>query len=367
MTREIDLRHMGRALELARQGLGHTSPNPAVGAVVVRNGDQVGEGFHERAGAPHAEVVALRAAGARALGATLYVTLEPCVHHGKTPPCTEAILGAGVQRVVVAVRDPNPLVDGRGITRLREAGLDVEVGVEEAEAALVNRAFFRFITTGRPHVTLKVAMTLDGKIAARDGHSRWITGEAARAEVHRMRSRSDAILVGIGTLLTDDPGLTVRLDRPCPREPFRVVVDSRLRTPPNARVIRAGRAERVIVACLDSALPERARRLEERGVQVLRLPAWDGRVDLASLMAALGERQIVSVLAEGGSQLNASLIEQGCVDHVACFVAALLLGGESAPGAIGGPGRLLKEAVRLRDARCTRIGEDFLFEGDVEA
>lgn len=367
MTPEPDRRHMRRALDLARQGLGLTSPNPAVGAVVVRDGEVVGEGFHERAGAPHAEVVALGVAGPRAAGATLYVTLEPCIHHGKTPPCSEAILQAGIRRVVVAIRDPNPLVDGHGIERLHEAGLEVEIGVEAAAAALLNRAFFKFITTGRPHVTLKIAMTLDGKIAARDGSSRWITGEAARAEVHRMRSQVDAILVGIGTLLADDPSLTVRLGRAWPREPLRVVVDSHLRTPPNAGVIRAGRPERVLIACRESPPAERLEPLEAQGVEVLRLPASEGRVDLNALMSALAERQIVSVLAEGGSELNAGLLDHGCVDHLACFMAPLLLGGQGAPSALGGPGRLLKEAFRLRNVTCDRIGEDFLFEGDIEA
>jgi len=365
MSLETDSRYMKLALELAQQGLGLTSPNPAVGALVVQEGEVVGEGFHQRAGEPHAEVLALRAAGPRAAGATLYVTLEPCVHHGKTPPCTGMILQAGIRRVVVAVPDPNPIVNGRGIERLREGGLEVTVGVEAAAASRLNRAFFKYITTGWPYVTLKVAMTLDGKIAARDGSSRWITGEAARERVHRMRSQADAIVVGIGTLLKDDPSLTVRLDPPWAREPFRVVVDSHLRTPPDAQVIRAGRPDRVIVACLEPR-PERARPLEAQGVQILGLPGCDGRVDLASLMSALGERQIVSVLAEGGSELNAALFSEGLVDHVAWFVAPLLLGGQSAPGAIGGQGRLLKEAFHLRDITFTQIADDVLIEGDVE-
>ncbi len=366
MSWEADPCHMRRALELARRGLGLTSPNPVVGAVVVHGGEIVGEGFHQRAGEPHAEVLALTAAGACSEGGTLYVSLEPCVHHGKTPPCVEAILRAGIRRVVVAVADPNPLVNGRGVQRLREAGVDVAMGVEEETATWLNQAFFKYTTIGLPFVTLKVAMTLDGKIAARDGSSRWITGEAARDAVHRMRSQADAILVGIGTLLIDDPRLTVRLDHPWPREPFRVVVDSRLRTPPDARIIRAGRPDRVIVACLEGASPERARTLEARGVQLLSLPASNGRVDVKSLMTALGERQIVSVLAEGGSELNGSLFEAGLVDRVACFIAPLLIGGQSALGAIGGEGRLLKEALHLRNITHTRVGDDLLIEGDVE-
>ena len=366
MSTDADRRHMKMALELAGQGLGLTSPNPTVGAVVVQGDEIVGEGFHRRAGEPHAEIVALRAAGPRAEGGTLYVTLEPCVHHGKTPPCTDAILPAGIRRVVVAVQDPNPVVNGRGLDRLRKAGLQVTVGVEEEVASRLNRAFFKYVTSGRPYATLKVAMTLDGKIAARDGSSRWITGEAARERVHRMRSHADAILVGIGTLLKDDPSLTVRLDPPWPREPFRVVVDSHLRIPPDAQVIRAGRPDRVIVACLEPP-PERARPLQAQGVQILSLPPADGRVDLASLMTALGERQIVSVLAEGGAELNATLLAEGLVDRVAWFMAPLLLGGQNAPGPLGGEGRLLKEALHLRNVTCAQIGDDFLLEGDVES
>ena len=366
MNREGDARYMRRAVELAGRGLGLTSPNPVVGAVAVRGGEIVGEGFHQRAGEAHAEVSALAAAGPRAEGATLYVTLEPCVHHGKTPPCVDGILQAGVGRVVVAVQDPNPLVNGRGLERLRDAGVDVTVGVEQEAATRLNRPFFKYITTGRPFVTLKVAMTLDGKIADREGSSRWITGEAARGLVHRMRSQADAILVGIGTVLKDDPGLTVRLERPWPREPFRVVVDSRLRTPPDARLIRAGRPDRVIVACVDLAPPERAKRLDAQGIQLLSLPGSDGRVDLAGLMAALGARQIVSVLAEGGSEIGAALLEQGLVDRVAWFVAPCLLGGQAAPGPVGGAGRRLKEALHLRNVTWTPVGDDLLVEGDVD-
>ncbi|MGH7265650.1 MAG: bifunctional diaminohydroxyphosphoribosylaminopyrimidine deaminase/5-amino-6-(5-phosphoribosylamino)uracil reductase RibD, partial [Candidatus Rokuibacteriota bacterium] len=243
-----DREWMARALALAARGSGLTSPNPAVGAVIVRDGTVVGEGWHSMAGALHAEAEALAAAGARARGATCYVTLEPCAHHGRTPPCVEALIASGVARVVAACRDPHPLVDGRGLARLGAAGVDVAVGVGEPEARALNRAFFVAVAAGRPHVTLKSAMTLDGKIAAWDGESRWITGKAARREAHRLRFAADAVLVGIGTVLRDDPELTVRVPDAPPKEPFRVVADSRLRIPPDARLLRAGDPGRAVVA-----------------------------------------------------------------------------------------------------------------------
>lgn len=357
---------MARALALAGQGRGLTSPNPMVGALIVRDGLPVGEGVHRRAGSPHAEVEALKAVGPRAEGACLYVNLEPCVHRGRTPPCVDAILAAGIRRVVVGCLDPNPLVNGRGVERLREAGVEVTVGVREDEARALNRAFFKFIATDRPFVTLKAALTLDGKIAAWDGNSRWITGEEARTEVHRMRAGADAILVGIETVLRDDPELTVRLPDVGPREPLRVVADSRLRTPPDARVLRAGTPGRTVIACVAGAPAEAARALRARGVEVLDCPARDGRVDLDALLAELARRGVVSLLAEGGGELNASLLEAGLVDRVAFFVAPAVLGGRGAPGPVGGSGRGLKEALRLGPLEVRRVGPDLLIEADLE-
>lgn len=357
---------MGRTLALAAQGRGLTSPNPMVGALVVSDGAAVGEGVHRRAGEPHAEVEALRAAGPEARGASLYVNLEPCVHRGRTPPCVDALLEAGIRRVVVGCLDPNPVVNGRGVEALRQAGVEVTVGVREEEARVLNRAFFKFIATGRPLVTLKTAMTLDGKIAAWDGASRWITGEAARAEGHRMRAGADAILVGVGTVLRDDPELTVRLPELGPREPLRVVVDSRLRTPPEARLLKVGAPARTLIACVAGAPAEAARALSARGVEVLGCPARDGRVDLDALLADLARRGVVSLLAEGGGELHASLLEAGLVDRVAIFVAPLLLGGRHAPGPVGGSGRGLKEALRLGALEVRRIGRDLLIEADLE-
>lgn len=356
---------MMRALALAGRARGLTSPNPLVGALVVKDGVVVGEGFHAQAGAPHAERVALIAAGAGARGATLYVTLEPCVHHGRTPPCVPALLESGLRRVVVAVLDPNPRVNGAGVAALRQAGLDVAVGCLEEDARRLNRPFFTWVTEQRPFVTLKVAMSLDGKIAGWNRSSRWITGEEARWEAHRLRSQSDAVAVGIATVLADDPELTVRLDPPWQREPYRVVVDSQGRTPPSARVLSAGSPERTLIAITESAPSERVRALEARGATVLRLASRDGRVDLAALMAELARREVTALLLEGGGELNAGFLEAGLVDRVAVFVAPLLLGGQTAPTPVGGPGRGLKEAFRLTTMTVKSVGTDLLIEGDV--
>jgi len=358
---------MRRALALAERGRGLTSPNPMVGAVVVREGRIVGEGYHEAAGRPHAEVVALEAAGAAARGATLYVTLEPCVHHGRTPPCAPRVIAAGIARVVVAMEDPNPLVRGRGVAALEAAGIPVTVGVLGAEAARQNRAFVTAMREGRPWVLLKAAMTLDGKIADAHGASQWITGETARAHAHRLRSEADAIVVGVETVLRDDPKLTVRLARPWPREPYRVVLDSRARTPLSARVLAAGTPGRTLVAVTDAAPAARVAALEATGAVVLRCGAREGRVDVADLLARLHALEVRAVLVEGGGEVHASFVEAGLVDRVAFFVALKLLGGRQAPTAIGGVGLELKRALRLEGLAITPLGEDLLLEADVRA
>ncbi len=361
-----DLAFMRRAIELASRAQGLTSPNPMVGAVTVRDGMVIGEGYHREAGAPHAEVEALKAAGEGARGATLFVTLEPCIHQGRTGPCVPVVLAAGVRRVVVATADPNPKVNGRGLTTLRAAGVEVTVGILEADARELNRAFFTYMMERRPVVTLKAACSLDGKIAAWDMTSRWITGEPARQEAHRLRSRMDAIVVGIGTVLADDPLLTVRLPEPWPREPFRVVVDSRARTPVTARVLTAGRPERTLIAVIESAPRDRIGKLEATGAAVLLLPSRDGRVDLPSLLRALADREVMALLLEGGAELNAAFLEAGLVDRVALFTAPLLLGGARAPSLVGGRGRSLKEAFRLSQMTVRQVADDFLIEGDIE-
>ncbi len=358
---------MRRALALAERGRGLTSPNPMVGAVLVRDGQVVGEGFHAEAGGPHAEIMALAAAGERARGATLYVTLEPCNHHGRTPPCTRAIRNAGVARVVAGAVDPNPHVTGGGAGVLRAAGLEVTVGARGDEVRAQSRAFFTAMRRGRPHVTLKSAMTLDGKIAAQDGTSRWITGAEARAEAHRLRSESDAVVVGIGTALADNPALDVRLEAPWPREPWRVVVDSQARLPARARVIGAGRPERAIVAVTDTAPPERVAALEAAGATVMACKSAQGRVDLADLAARLFALDVIAMLVEGGAELNAGFLEAGLVDRVAIFLAPKLLGGATAPTPVGGPGRSLSQALRLARPTVRPLGDDWLVEADVAA
>ena len=356
---------MDRALRLAERGIGLTSPNPAVGAVLVSDGRVVGEGAHLRAGGPHAEAAALDAAGPDARGATCYVTLEPCAHFGRTPPCADALVRAGVSRVVAAVGDPHREVDGRGLARLRAAGVTVAVGVRAAEARALNRAFFCAVTEGRPHVTLKTAMTLDGRIASADGASRWITGKAARLEAHRLRFASDAVVVGIGTVLADDPQLTVRHSGLPAKEPLRVVVDSRLRLPTDARILGSGDPGRVLVACAAPAPAGPAAALRARGARVLELPGEGGRVDLRALLEALRALDVIAVLIEGGGELGGAFADAGLVDRVAFFVAPRLLGGREAPGPLGGRGRALKDALTLADVTIRRLDDDLLVEADV--
>src|SRR5262245_37960935 len=360
-----DARFMREALELAEQGRGLVSPNPLVGAVVVRDGSVVGRGLHRRAGSAHAEVEALAEAGALARGATLYVTLEPCNHHGRTPPCVQAILTAGIARVIVAVADPNPRVPGGGAGALRAAGVAVALGCGEAEARAVNRVFFTAVTEQRPHVTLKWAMTLDGKIAAHDRTSRWITGEAARLEAHRLGSESDAIVVGIGTVLADDSALDVRLPTPWPREPFRVVVDSLARTPADARLIAAGQPSRAVIAVTDRAPMDRIGRLEDAGARVLPCKSDGERVDVVDLAARLFALDTTALLVEGGGELHGSFIAARLVDRVAVFIAPKLVGGALAPTAVAGPGLALPDALVLESTTLRALGADRLLEGQV--
>jgi diaminohydroxyphosphoribosylaminopyrimidine deaminase/5-amino-6-(5-phosphoribosylamino)uracil reductase len=357
---------MRRALELAERGRGLTSPNPMVGAVVVSGETILGEGFHERAGGPHAEVLALAAAGPRSRGATLYVTLEPCAHQGRTPPCAPAVASAGVARVVVALVDPNPVVAGRGLAGLRDAGLEVAQGILVEEALRQNRAFVTAMRLGRPHVTLKAATTLDGRIADIHGESKWITGSDARSAAHRLRSEADAIVVGVGTVLRDDPALTVRLDRPWPREPYRVVLDTGAKTPADARLITAATPARALVITGEHADPSRVTALTAAGAAVIPVPVRDGRVDLHAALAALAAREIRAVLVEGGGEVHGAFLDTALVDRVAFFLAPRLLGGRAATPAVAGAGSPLKSAPRIIDVEVTRIGEDLLIEGDIE-
>lgn len=357
--------HMRRALELAANGRGSVSPNPMVGAVIVRDGVVVGEGWHERVGGPHAEANALLAAGERAHGATLYCTLEPCDHVGRTPPCTRALIDAGIHRVVFATVDVNPVVDGRGVARLRDAGIEVESGVLAAEARRLNEAFEKHIVTGLPFVTLKIAMSLDGKTAARDGSSRWVTGDAARADVQRLRAAADAIMVGAGTVSTDDPSLTVRDPGYRAAPPLRVVVDASGRVSPSAVVF--DRLAPLLVATTPRAPASRISAWSDAGAAVeVFEPDVTGGVALPSLMEHLGKRDVQGVLVEGGATLAWSLVRERLVDRVIIYVAPKFVGGVDAPGALGGEGfASIGHALDLSIHAVERIGEDLKVEADV--
>lgn len=361
-----DEKYMDMALKLAALAMGRTSPNPMVGAVIVRDGVVVSKGYHVRAGAPHAEVVALREAGEMARGATLYVNLEPCCHYGRTGPCTEAILAAGVKKVVVAMVDPNPLVAGKGIARLRAAGVEVRVGVLEERARKLNEVFIKYITSKKPFLVLKVAMSLDGKIATSTGDSKWITGTESRTYVHRLRDRYDAVMVGVGTVLADDPMLTVRLPDGSGRDPIRIVVDSLARTPPTSKLLLQGSSAPTIIAVTEHAPPERLAALERAGAEVLVVPGPERRVNLEKLMEELGRREVTGILVEGGAELNGSLVAAGLVDKVIWFVAPRIIGGRDAPGPVGGAGfKRLADALSLEDVEVRRYGDDVCIEGYV--
>ncbi len=365
-----DERHLRRALDLAARGRGTTSPNPMVGCVLVRGDDVVGEGWHGRAGGPHAEAVALAAAGDGARGSTAYVTLEPCAHHGRTPPCTEALIAAGVERVVVASPDPDPRVSGAGVARLRAAGIRVDEGVLQGDADALNAAYLTHRRYGRPWVRYKTAMTLDGKIATRTGRSRWITGPLARALVHTWRHQADAVAVGITTLLQDDPALTTRLegaDAPG-RTPRKVVFDGVARTPPTARVFEPGpdgAEARVCLVVGPDAPAVRVNALAERGAQVVRVGALGGRPDVAEALRALASEGVVELLLEGGGTLAWSFLAAGAIDRVGWFVAPKLVGGRGATPLSGLGVAGMDEAVALGDWHVGRLGDDLLIEGDV--
>lgn len=352
---------MAKALRLAELGRGKTSPNPLVGAVIVRNGRIIGEGYHQRAGTPHAEIHALRDAGEKANGAVMYVTLEPCCHHGRTPPCTKAIIEAGIKEVVVGTADPNPLVSGKGIKALMDAGIRVIVGVLEREAILQNEAFIKYISSKCPFVTLKAAISLDGKVATRTGDSKWITGKDARSLVHQMRATNDAIMVGIGTVLADDPLLTVRLQGEY-QQPLRVIVDSSLRIPETSWLVRTALEVPTVVAAIKGRYSEARRaELERMGLEILGLPAVQGRVDLLTLMKELGKRDITSLLLEGGSTLNASALKAGIIDKFVLFQAPLIIGGQESPGVFGGMGcERLRDCLHLAQTSVQKVGDDLM-------
>ncbi len=355
---------MKLALKLAARGAGWVSPNPMVGAVVVKDGQVVGQGYHRRAGLPHAEVEALQAAGEAARGADLYVTLEPCNHQGRTPPCTQAILKAGVERVIIATRDPNPRVTGGGVEVLTARGVKVSVGLLAAEARRLNEVWFHWVDTGRPWVIAKAACSLDGKIATVTGESQWLTGEASRTLGHRLRHWVDAIVVGIGTVLADDPQLTTRLPRGPGRDPIRIVLDSRLRLPLSSRVLHLDSEAPTWVACTSQAPAANRQALKGPGVEVLVLPPHAGKVPLPALLDLLGTRQVQSLLVEGGAETLGAFFDQGLVNQFYFFYAPKILGGRKAPGLVGGQGIThLGEAHIARNLKVRRLGTDLLVSG----
>ena len=368
-----DSTYMKRALFLAAKGRGTASPNPMVGAMIVNHGKIVSEAYHRRAGEPHAEIVALHRAGPRARGGVLYVTLEPCCHTNKrTPPCVPLLIQSGVKRVCVAMIDPNPQVKGRGIQALKRAQLEVSVGVLEKEATQLNEMYVYWMSTGRPFVILKGAMTLDGKIATTTGESQWITGVKARQDVHRLRNQVDAVMVGIGTVQADNPELSARrisptVNRRVGRQPLRIVLDSRLRISLTAKVLQEVVEQPTMVCTTAQAPPKKIQQLRDRGVSVWVLPRQAGKVSLKSCLTRLGKEGLSSVLLEGGSRLNGAALQQGFINQVRLYMAPMLLGGQDAKGLIGGVSPTkLNRAWRIINPKLTKLGKDWLVVGRIE-
>lgn len=358
-----DREYMRRAIDLAVKGCGHTNPNPMVGAVIVKDGEIISEGYHEKYGEYHAERSALSKCGWKSPGATMYVTLEPCCHHGKQPPCTDAVIGSGITKVFIGSRDPNPLVSGKGVQLLRDAGIEVVTDFMREECDAVNYVFFHYISTGLPYVVSKYAMTMDGKIATRTGASKWITGEEARRRVQEDRNRYAAIMVGIGTVLADDPLLTCRI--PGGKDPVRIICDTDLRIPDDSQIVStAGETETIIATSSDSA--GRIAELEDKGCTVLRVRKKDGHIDLQELMRKLGHLKIDSVYIEGGGRLHWSALESGIVNRVQAYVAPKIFGGTDAPSPVRGEGcEVPADAFLLTRPEITRYGDDILLESEV--
>lgn len=363
-SNNLNEHYMKIALKLAKGGEGKVSPNPLVGAVIVKNGKIIGQGYHKFYGGPHAEVYALREAGNNAKDATIYVTLEPCSHYGKTPPCAEALVKAGIKKAVIAMSDPNPLVAGKGIEILRKNGIEVEVGVLENEARDINKIFLKYITTKLPFVILKWAMTLDGKIATSTGESKWITSEESRYYVHKIRNRVMGIMTGINTIIKDNPLMTTRL-KDGGKSPKAIILDSKLRIPLDAKILDTVSDREVIIACTKNIDDDKKVKLEERGIKFIITPEDEnGRVDLKYLICELGNKGIDSILLEGGSNLNFSAIYSGVVDEVICFIAPKIFGGDKAKTPIGGIGfQNVPEAQLLKNMEIQKIGEDFMIRG----
>jgi len=355
---------MKRAIKLAKKGIGYTNPNPLVGAVIVKNDEIIGEGFHEIYGGPHAEVNAFNSAVEDVKGATMYVTLEPCSHFGKTPPCANLIVEKGISKVIIGMKDPNSLVAGKGIEILKNNGIKVEVGILEKEIKKLNEIFVKFITTKKPFCILKTAMTLDGKISSVTVDSKWITNEESRAYVHKLRHQVSAIMVGVGTVIADDPKLTTRLVDKNGLDPIRVVVDTTGRIPIEANVLNIDSDAMTIVATTKKIDIDKIKAIEAKGAKVIITPLKDGRVDLENLMIQLGKMNIDSILLEGGSTLNFSALDQGIVDKVIAFVSPKIIGGDQAKTPVGGKGiENMGEAVALENIDVSRFHEDIMIEG----
>lgn len=351
----IDYQFMSQALQLARKGLYTTDPNPRVGCIIVKDGEVVGEGWHERAGEPHAEVHALHAAGNKAAGATVYVTLEPCCHHGKTPPCSEALIEAQIARVVVAMQDPHSRVAGQGLQQLREAGIEVATGILEAQAQALNPGFIKRMQTGRPYVRSKLAMSLDGRTAMASGESKWITSEAARQDVQRLRARSSAIVTGVGTVLADDPNMTVRLEN-TERQPLRVVVDTHLSMPVTARMLQQPGRTLVMTCSEDDAAREA---LEQAGAEVTRLPFSRDTVDMPAVLDTLGEMEVNEVLVETGATLSGAMLQAGLIDELIIYMAPILM-GDDARGLFRLPGLAsMEQKIGLEITDMRAVGKDW--------
>lgn len=365
----ISMDYMGQALSLARLAVGQVSPNPAVGAVLVKNEVVVGQGYTQPPGGAHAEVQALKQAGAEARGSILYVTLEPCCHYGRTPPCTKAVIAAGITEVHMAMIDPNPLVGGKGKKELESAGIKTYLGEHEAEARELNEAYVKYITTGLPFVTAKFAISLDGKIATRSGDSKWISSAESRKYVHSLRYATDAIMAGVNTVLTDNPHLTIRFSGKggtTRKQPLRVIVDGKGRTPLTAQVFNE--PGRTVLALGRPAKPEEKTAFAHVGAEIVELPSTEGLVDLAALLKSLGQREITSVLVEGGGRLFGSLFDSGLVDKVIAFIAPIIIGGEGAITAVSGSGvDTMADALRLERVKVDRFGDDLMVSGYVAA
>ncbi|WP_422485443.1 bifunctional diaminohydroxyphosphoribosylaminopyrimidine deaminase/5-amino-6-(5-phosphoribosylamino)uracil reductase RibD [Gudongella sp. DL1XJH-153] len=360
----MDEKYMEYALELAEKGSGFTNPNPLVGAVIVKDGRIVGEGYHQYYGGPHAEVNAFHNAREDVKGATMYVTLEPCSHYGKTPPCVDAIIKRGIKKVVIGMEDPNPLVSGRGVKILQKNGIEVITGLLEDKCRVQNEIFIKYITTKKPFCIFKSAMTLDGKISTRTGDSRWVSGEESRKHVHRLRQRVAGILVGVGTAIADDPMLTTRLEGQETKNPIRIIVDSKGKLPINSKIVETSGEVRTILVTTDLSPKDKLEALADKGLEIMKSPVKEGRVDIPLTLSRLGEMGIDSILVEGGSTIGYSFLEEGMIDKVLFFIAPKLIGGDESKTPLGGKGiNLMKDAINLENIEIRMFGEDILVTG----